>query len=234
MKAFLLAAGEGRRLRPLTDSVPKCLVPIRGTPLLAIWLRLLELHGITDVLVNLHHFHERVTDFLRSYQTAVVVTTVHEPRLLGSAGTVLANREFVGSEDPFLVLYADNLTTIDLRKMIGFHRGRPEALTLGVAPTDRPTEKGTVLIGSHGQVVEFAEKAAQPRSNLANAGIYVANQEVFEYLPGSVPAAGVLDFGYDVLPGMVPHVAAYRIDEFLMDIGTPEAYARAQEIWPGV
>ena len=233
MKAFLLAAGEGRRLRPLTDSLPKCLVPIRGTPLLAIWLRLLEAHGITDVLVNVHHFHERITDFLSSCQTPVVVKTVHEPRLLGSAGTVLANRDFVATEESFLVLYADNLTAVDLRKMIAFHSGRSEALTLGVTPTDRPTEKGTVVIGSHGQVIEFAEKAAQPRSNLANAGIYVANQAVFEYLPRSLPAAGVLDFGYDVLPRMVPHVAAYRIDEFLMDIGTPEAYARAQEVWPG-
>lgn len=234
MKAFLLAAGEGRRLRPLTDSLPKCLVPIRGTPLLAIWLRLFEMHGVTSVLVNLHHFPERVSEFLESWPTSVAVHTVHEPRLLGSAGTVLANREFVDGEDSFLVIYADNLTSINLRSMIRFHQGHREPLTLGVAPTDRPSEKGTVVVGSHGEVLEFAEKAAQPRSNLANAGVYVVNQGLFDFLPRALPADGVLDFGYDVLPRMVPHVAAYRIDEFLMDIGTPEAYEQAQRIWPGL
>jgi mannose-1-phosphate guanylyltransferase len=233
LKAFLLAAGEGRRLRPLTDSIPKCLVPVRGTPLLGIWLRLLEIHGVTGVLVNLHHFHERVTEFLDSWQTPLMVRTVHEPRLLGSAGTVLANRDFVAGDTSFLVVYADNLTTIDLRKLISFHDQRPESLTLGVYPTDKPREKGTVVLGSNGEVLAFEEKAAAPRSNLANAGIYVANQDLFDYMPATVPAEGVLDFGYDVLPRMVPNLAAYRIDEFLMDIGTPEAYERAQQAWPG-
>lgn len=234
MKAFLLAAGEGRRLRPFTDSMPKCLVPIRRAPLLGIWLRLLETHGITRVLVNVHHFPDRVTAFLGSYPTSLTVETVYEPRLLGSAGTVRANRDFVRGEACFLILYADNLTTVDLGRMARFHRGRREPLTVGVVPTDRPTEKGTVLIGPHGQVVDFAEKAARPRSNLASAGIYVASQELFDHLPRAVPATGVLDFGYDVLPRLVPHVAAYRIEEFLTDIGTPEAYARAQDDWPGL
>jgi mannose-1-phosphate guanylyltransferase len=233
VKAFLLAAGEGRRLRPLTNSLPKCLVPVQGTPLLAIWLRLLELHGITDVLVNVHHFHEQVTAFLDSHETRVAVRTVHESRLLGSAGTVLANRDFVAGDDHFLIAYADNLTNVDLRKMIRFHQTRPEPLTVGITPTDRPTEKGTVVMGMHGQIVEFEEKSPAPRTNLANAGIYVTTQELFDYLPPSMPMAA-LDFGYDVLPRMVPNIAAYRIEEFLMDIGTPEAYARAQEIWPGL
>ena len=70
MKAFLLAAGEGRRLRPLTDSIPKCLVPVAGTPLIGLWLRLLELHGVSDVLINVHHFHEQVVDFLGSFSSS--------------------------------------------------------------------------------------------------------------------------------------------------------------------
>jgi mannose-1-phosphate guanylyltransferase len=234
VKAYLLAAGEGRRLRPVTDTIPKCLVPVQGTPLLGIWLRLLEGHGVTHVLVNVHHFHEQVTAFLAKYPTSMTIETVYEPRLLGSAGTVLANRGFVQGEPCFLIAYADNLTNVDLQEMVRFHRNRSETLTLGVTITDRPREKGTVMIRPDGQVIDFAEKAAEPKSNLANAGIYVANQGLFDYLPVSPPTAGVLDFGHDVLPRMVPHVAAYRIDQFLMDIGTPEAYTRAQEIWPGL
>jgi len=234
LKAFLLAAGEGRRLRPLTDTMPKCLAPIHGTPLLGIWLRLLDMHGVTSVLVNVHHFPDQVAAFLQSWSASLPVETVHEPTLLGSAGTVLTNRAFVDGEDSFLIAYADNLTAVDLGKMFRFHEGRSETLTLGVTPTDRPREKGTVILGPRGEVLDFEEKAAQPRSNLANAGIYVTNQALFNYLPPSVPAGSVLDFGHDVLPRMVPNVAACQIDEFLMDIGTPEAYALAQETWPGL
>jgi mannose-1-phosphate guanylyltransferase len=228
-----LAAGEGRRLRPLTATLPKCLVPIRGTPLLAIWLELLERADVSDVLVNLHHAHERVTEFLDGHSTSLSVQTTYESRLLGSAGTVLANRDFVSGERSFLIAYADNLTNVDLRRMVRCHEQRGAALTIGVVPTDRPKEKGTVTIGSDGRVIEFVEKSPEPRSNLSNAGIYVAGQALFEYMPAAMPPDRVLDFGYDVLPRMLPNVAAYRIDDFLMDIGTPESYAIAQQQWPG-
>jgi mannose-1-phosphate guanylyltransferase len=234
VKAFLLAAGEGRRLRPLTSTLPKCLVPIQGTPLLGLWLSLLERHGVTEVLVNLHHFHEQVARFLAGYDGPMAIVASYEPRLLGSAGTVLANRGFVAGPEPFLVLYADNLTNVDLGRMIEFHGGRPEPLTIGVVPTDRPSEKGTVILGPHGEITAFEEKAPAPRSNLANAGIYVSDQALFDYLPDAATPGAVLDFGYDVLPRMVPRIAAYRIDGFLMDIGTPDAYEAAQGLWPGL
>ena len=234
MKAYLLAAGEGRRLRPLTDTIPKCLVPIGGTPLLGIWIRLLEAHGVTAVLVNLHHFHERVREFLAAFPTTMTVEQVYEPRLVGSAGTVLTNRGFVDGEKRFLVVYADVLSAIDVGKMVRFHDTRSELLTVGVAPTDRPREKGTVVVDDKGRILAFEEKAEQPRSNLANVGVYVSSPAVFDYMPPAVPAGAVLDFGYDVLPRMVPDVAAYLVNEFLMDIGTPDAYARAQELWPGL
>lgn len=234
LKAFLLAAGEGRRLRPLTDSVPKCLVPIRGTPLLAIWLRLLERHGVSEVLINLHYLPGLVRDFLSSHKSPLRVKTVHEESLLGSAGTVTQNRDFVGCEESFLIAYADNLTAADLTAMTRFHSGHAEPLTLGAVPTDKPREKGTVIVGDDGRVLAFEEKAAAPRSNVANAGIYVARQALFEWLPESVLPGSTLDFGHDVLPAMVPHLAAYPIGDFLMDIGTPDDYARAQAVWPGL
>jgi mannose-1-phosphate guanylyltransferase len=234
MKAFLLAAGAGSRLRPLTESVPKCLVPIRGTPLLALWLRLLEKHGITSVVLTLHHLHERVIEYLESHRTSLAVDVVYESRLLGSAGTVLANRGFVDGERRFLVLYADVLTNVDLQKLIQFHDSRRVPLTLGVVPTDRPREKGTVAVDGDNRVIEFTEKSEHPRSNLANAGIYVATQELFDYLPACVPANGAIDFGHHVLPRMVPNLAAYPIEEFLIDIGTPENYLQGQALWPGL
>lgn len=230
MKAFLLAAGEGRRLRPLTDRLPKCLVPIAGTPLLGIWLRLLEAHGVRGVLVNTNYLAKQVDAFLETWPTSMDVVTAYEPRLLGSAGTVAANRAFVAGEDRFFIIYADNLSNVDLGAMARFDAGRPEWLTIGVVPTDRPREKGTVIIDEAGRIAAFDEKVERPRSNLMNAGIYVAGRQLFDELPEPGPS-GVLDFGYDVLPRLVPRIAAYHIPEFLMDIGTPEAYAAAQATW---
>jgi mannose-1-phosphate guanylyltransferase len=218
----------------MTRTLPKCLVPIRGVPLLGIWLRLLEQHGVSDVLVNVHYLHDQVTAFLAGWLGPMAVRAVHEPRLLGSAGTVLANRDFVAGDPRFLVIYADNLTTADLSAIVRFHAGRPETLTVGVTPTDRPREKGTVIVGPRDEVLAFEEKAAEPRSNLANAGIYVAGPRLFDYMPSSLPATDVLDFGYDVLPRMVPDLAAFRIEQYLVDIGTPEAYRDAQTRWPGL
>jgi mannose-1-phosphate guanylyltransferase len=234
LKAFLLAAGDGRRLRPLTDTMPKCLVPIRGTPLLAVWLALLEQHGVTDVLLNLHHAHERVVEFLAAARTSIAVSTVYEEQLLGSAGTVLANRRFVEGEQTFLILYADNLTNVDLTRMRAFHDTRPRPMTIGVAPTDRPREKGTVVVGDDGQVLAFEEKPETPRSNLANAGIYAAGQGLFEHLERSAVNRPPFDFGHHVFPAMAPHLTAYPIDEYLLDIGTPDSYARCQLEWPGL
>jgi mannose-1-phosphate guanylyltransferase len=209
-------------------------VPIQGTPLLAIWLELLARHGVSDVLINLHTHADQVRQFLEDRSAPLRVETVHEPRLLGSAGTVSTNRAFVAGEESFLVLYADNLTSVDLGAIVRFHARRPEALTLGVVPTDKPREKGTVVLGPGGEVLAFEEKVPEPRSNLANAGIYVARQAVFDYIRDGPQGGGVLDFGFHVLPAMVPNLAACPIDEFLMDIGTPEDYQKAQAVWPGL
>jgi len=102
---------------------------------------------------------------------------------------------------------------------------------MGVVPTDRPQEKGTVVLDEQGRVLAFEEKAARPRSNLSNAGVYVASAAVLDELSALAPV-GALDFGYHVLPRLVPRMAAYTIREFMMDIGTPEAYAHAQVAWP--
>lgn len=231
MKAFLLAAGEGQRLRPLTERVPKCLLPVGGVPLLEIWIALLARHGISDVLVNLHYGHEQVRQFLSTVDAPPRIHAVYEPILLGSAGTVLANRGFAEADESFLVAYADNLTRIDLTKMIAFHRTHDAALTMGVAPTDKPWEKGTVVLDANQRVVAFEEKAERPRSNLANVGIYVARQQLFAYIPDSPSAGDVVDFGRHVLPEMVPNIVAHHVDELLIDIGTHENYATAQRLW---
>lgn len=234
MRAILLAAGEGKRLRPVTESTPKCIVPIGEARLLGIWLSLLERHGVSKVLINLHHLPERVLEYLASFRTRLSVLTVHEPRLLGSAGTVLANRDFVRGEDEFFIAYADNLTNVDIGAMVRYHRGRDATMTVGMVQTNRPREKGILEVDDEGRIVGFEEKPTNPRSNLSNAGLYVADQSLFSYMPPRVPHDGVLDFGFHVMPRMIGKMHGYWIRDFLVDIGTPESYSYAQQTWPGL
>lgn len=230
MKAVLLAAGKGTRLRPLTDSVPKCLIPIGGVPMLSIWLRLLKKHGIEEVLINTHYHAGQVDDFLASDDSGVKVKAVYEEELLGSAGTVLANRDFFKGEEGFFIIYADNLTNLDLTRMAEFHRNKNKIglLTMGLQRAEKPSACGIATLDSLGLIRSFIEKPERPASNLANAGVYVAGQGIFDYIPSD---KRLVDFGFDVFPSLIGKIYGYEIEEYLLDIGTLENYKRANKEW---
>ncbi len=223
VKAFLLAAGLGTRLRPITASMPKCLVRVAGKPMLDHWLDALPACGVDRVLVNLHHLAALVEQHVHARSGAPEVVTFLEPRLLGSAGTVATNREFVGVDESFLVVYGDNFTDADLRPLLRFHATHQGLLTMGLFETQVPRQCGIVDLDGHGRVVDFAEKPEHPRSNLANAGIYVARRQIFDHLPAKRPA----DFGHDVLPGLVGRMYGWRLEGYYRDIGTLESLALA-------
>ena len=230
MKAFLLAAGRGTRLKPFTDTVPKCLVPIKGTPILGIWLDLCRNYGITEILVNLHHLADMVEDYIETNSCGLDITVFREETLLGSAGTVTANRDFVREEKAFFILYADNLTNVNLERMMEFHLKNDSIFTMGLFETARPEACGIAKINGDKLITSFVEKPAEPVSNLANAGIYVAGQKLFDYIPQKEP----VDFGFDVLPGLVGRMHGYVIEEYLLDIGKPDDYKRANKEWGGL
>ncbi|HWG40665.1 MAG TPA: nucleotidyltransferase family protein [Candidatus Acidoferrales bacterium] len=230
MKAFLLAAGNGIRLRPLTDNVPKCLLPIKGIPLLEIWLNNCKAAGINDILVNTHARAEAIRQFASEQRTGVRILIVEEPELLGSAGTLVENREFVAGEKSFFVLYADVLTNVDLRRMLGFHQQKRLPATLGIHQVPDPTRCGIVATDKNAIIQEFVEKPERPASNWAFSGAMIAGPDLFDYLPAQRPA----DLGFDVLPKMVGNMAAYKISEYLLDIGTLSNYQDAQRSWPGL
>jgi len=229
VKAFLLAAGLGRRLHPLTATTPKCLVAIDDRPLLDHWLDHLAREGVREVLVNAHHHAHQVAAHVAGRAGRPPVVHVRfEPTLLGSAGTIREHRWFVEAEDQFLICYADNLTDVNLRRMVTAHEASGAWFTMGLFQTERPWECGIAEVSASGRVVAFEEKPARPRSNLANAGIYVASPLLFAYMDSRRP----LDLGYHVLPRLVGHMYGYVIGEYLLDIGTPENLARAREEWP--
>lgn len=230
MKAFLLAAGHGTRLRPITDTLPKCLAPIQGIPMLEIWLQQCERAGIHEVVINLHAHADQVRAYLQKHPRAVTVRLVEEEVLLGSAGTLYSQRDWVRDEEEFFVLYSDVLTSCPLERILHFHRQRKPPLTLGVYKVADPRRCGVALTDSEGRIVEFEEKPSHPRGNQAFAGIFVAGREFLQALPQTTPA----DIAYDVLPQFIGRMYAYPISEYLIDIGTMPNYQMAQQTWPGM
>ena len=227
MKAFLLAAGESTRLRPLTHRMPKCLLPVGGKPLLEIWLDMLERIGVKDVLINTHHIPEKVDDFLKHFNTGLQIQLAFEEELLGSAGTIKNNRGFVKNEPYFWIVYADSLTAIDLSPILKFHKHVDSILTLGLFHTDEPQRSGIVKLDEKGLIVDFIEKPKHPIGDLSNTGIMVASPELIDYIPDYYPC----DLSVDVFPHLVGRMYGKVTDEFFIDIGTHESYEIAQRKW---
>jgi mannose-1-phosphate guanylyltransferase len=228
MKAFLLAAGVGSRLRPITDTIPKCMVTIGGQPMLDIWLDAFDRAGVDEVLVNLHHLPEVVRGHVAGRTVPPAVRTVFEPDLLGSAGTLHAHRDWVDGEEMFLACHADNLTDFDLRGLVDAHRAHDGVATLAFFHSENPSAGGVVELDARGTVTGFTEKPAAPTSDLTNAGMYAFHPGVLDEIDGAPPR----DIGYDLLPRLVGRARAVPVEGFFRDIGTVDAYRRAREEWP--
>jgi mannose-1-phosphate guanylyltransferase len=229
MKAFLLAGGLGTRLRPLTDKMPKCLLPVQGIPMLQIWFDLCRQNDIDEVLINVHNHGDAVGKFIAKNKDGMRVRLFEETELLGSAGTILANREWVATEKCFWVLYADVLTTTNLNEMLAFHNNYGQIATIGVYEVPEPSRCGIVQLDENAVVRDFVEKPKAPVGNLAFSGLMLATPDLFNFIPDMRP----VDLGHHVLPKIVGRMAAYRVPDFLIDIGTLETYQAAQKLWPG-
>lgn len=227
MKAFLLAAGVGSRLRPITDTMPKCMLPVGGRPMLDIWLDAFAKADVDEVLVNLHYLSDIVRDHLTARTAPPDVRMSYEPVLLGSAGTLVANREWVDGEEFFLACNADNLTDFRVDSLIAAHRERGAVATLTVFHSANPSAGGVVEVDPAGRVTGFTEKPANPVSDLVNAGIYAFAPGVIDEIGGEPPQ----DIGYHLLPRLVGRAQTVAVDGYFRDIGTPDAYRRAQEEW---
>lgn len=228
MKAFIMAAGSGTRLRPLTDTVPKCLLPIQGVPLLQIWLENCRAAGISDVLVNVHSHAERIREFAGKQNGPVRVHVAEEKQLLGSAGTLAENRSFVAGEEAFFVLYGDVLTNVCLADMLAFHAKKKMLATLGVYRVPDPSQCGIVTADQDGIVRGFVEKSTQSASHWAFSGVMIAGPKIFDLVPAQRPA----DIGFHLLPLLTGRMTAYTITAYLFDIGTLNNYRAAQSSWP--
>jgi mannose-1-phosphate guanylyltransferase len=226
MKAILLAAGFGTRLRPLTDTTPKCLVPIKGIPLLEIWLDRLSAAGVDSFLINTHYLHEQVKEFIKKSSYNDKVTLFYEPELLGTAGTLNANIDFFKGQDGMLI-HSDNYCLADLNAFIDTHKKRPSEclITMMVFHTNTPSSCGIVELDEKSIVTKMHEKISNPPGNLANGAVYILSKELLFLLREKLNH--VSDFSTGVLNHCMGRIYTYETSELFIDIGSPEAYAAA-------
>ncbi len=229
MKAMILAAGEGTRLRPLTLATPKVLLPVAGRPVIDHILGWLRHHDIDEVAINVCHLAEAVVDSLGDGgDLGMSISYSREESRLGTAGGVKRMADFF--DGTFVVHYGDVLTDFDLGAMVRRHRDSGAVATLAIVRMAEPRNAGVVEMDEAGRITSFAEKPARrsESSNLENGGTYVLEREVLEL----VPAGERTDFGRDVLPELVRSgrpVHGYVLDagDYLIDIGSREKYRQA-------
>jgi mannose-1-phosphate guanylyltransferase len=201
IKAMLLAAGLGTRLRPLTDNLPKCMVLMAGKPVLQHNVEWLRSEGVVDLVVNLHHCPESVVDhFGDGSGFGVRIRYSYEPELLGTAGAVWAARRFF-SQDRFLVVYADNLIDCNLNRLYNLHATSQAILTMALFWRDDVSASGVVGLEEDGRIVAFKEKPKPEEvlSHWVNAGLLLCEPDVLRFIPPGQPS----DFGHDVLPALL-------------------------------
>jgi NDP-sugar pyrophosphorylase family protein len=235
MKAVILAAGVGSRLRPLTDTCPKPMLPIADRPLLARTLDWLRASGVAEAALNLHHLADVVRGGLGGGEAwGMTLRYSYEPELLGSAGALrtIAERFPGWLDQTFALIYGDMLCDIDLAELLAAHQSAHAILTIALKHTATPHTQGMIELDSAGRVRRFVEKPADWRGgDLANAGVYLCEPAILEAIP-----PGFSDFGHDIIPALLEAgaiVCGRLAQGYLLDIGTPDAYARAQRDWQG-
>jgi mannose-1-phosphate guanylyltransferase len=228
MKAVVLVGGEGTRLRPLTLSSPKQMLPIVGIPMIERVLGHLASHGIDDAVLSLGYLPDA---FMEAYPDGRVagmgVTYAVEPEPLDTAGAVRFAATFAGIDETFVVVNGDVLTDLDLTALVAFHRGRRAEGTIALHPVADPSAFGVVPTDGDGRVTAFVEKPPRDEAptNEINAGTYVLEPSVL----GRIPDGGRVSIERETFPGMVRdrRLFARPDDRYWLDTGTPAAYLEA-------
>jgi NDP-sugar pyrophosphorylase family protein len=231
MRAVIIAGGSGTRLRPLTYNTPKPMVPLFGKPFLLYQIELLRKHGITEIVINLHYLSDSIKNVLGDgSQYGVKLFYSYESEPLGTAGAVKNAAEFFNDE-PMLVFNGDVLTDVDLSAVIDTHQRTRAKATLTLIKVQDPTQFGLVFLDGEQRITRFHEKptpeeAAMFKVDTVNAGIYVLDPDVFQYVPAGEPhmfERGLFPHLLNIDARMSGHVT----NAYWIDIGNPAKYMEA-------
>ena len=236
LKAMLLAAGQGTRLRQLTKNLPKPMLPVGGRPLIEHTVRQLARYGVREIAINLHHHPEAVTDhFGDGSAYGVRIEYSYESQLLGTAGAVKKLEAFF-DKSSFFVIYGDNLTTCKLDQLARVHHEQEGLATIALFWRQDVSPHSAVEILPDGLITRFIEKPklAEAPSHWISAGVLLLESRILEYIPADHHS----DFGFDIFPRILAHrekVYGYRMGEGedLWWIDTPDDYWRICDLWKG-
>lgn len=230
MKAMVLAAGKGTRLAPLTDDLPKPLLPLADRPIIEYIFELLRDSGISETYVNAYHLADVLVGRY-GWETSMgemMINVSREERLMGTAGGVGRLRECFN--ETFVVIMGDALTDVDLPAVVDFHKECGATATLALTPVADTSRFGVVELSPKGDVLAFQEKPnpGEAISTLANTGVYVLEPEVLDYIPEDT----FFDFAKDLFPRLLDagvRFVGYEGSFYWSDVGTPSAYREAQQ-----
>ncbi len=230
MKALLLAAGMGTRLRPITNSIPKCLVLVNGRALLDHWICDLLGSGIESIIINTHYLSKQVEEYIASRPYKNKLTLIYEPKLLGTGGSLKVYAKYFDDQS-FLFAHADNYCKTSLSSFINAHNHRAKNIdiTMMTFKTDNPSSCGIVETNKDGVVIKFHEKKANPPSNIASGAIFIMEPKVAQFVKSF--NGNVFDFSKDVIPYYLNAIQIWHNQDYLIDIGTPAALRKANAIY---
>lgn len=229
MKALLLSAGLGTRLGSITKQTPKCLVKVGKNTMLDHWLFKLEALGVEEFFINTHHHAEKVEAFISRHKLKPKIELIYEKKLIGTAGTVLANLEKIQSENCFII-HVDNYCEDPLKDFLIAHKQRPTEtlLTMLTFNTDHPENCGVVKLDENNKVIGFFEKQVAVKSSLANGAVFLASTDFFKELKKfSFP---IFDLSEDVIPNLLGKIFSFQTKMAFEDIGTPKTLRKANKI----
>jgi mannose-1-phosphate guanylyltransferase len=228
LEAIMLVGGKGTRLRPLTLSAPKPLLPTAGVPFLAHQLARAAESGITHVVLATSYRAEMFTEaFGDGAEFGLSIDYVYESEPLGTGGGIRNAASLLrgGPDDPIVVLNGDILSAHDLPAQVDLHRKKEAAVTLHLVAVDDPSRYGCVPTDDAGRVTAFLEKTPNPVTNRINAGCYVFRRSVID----QIPAGRVVSVERETFPGLIDAdavVMGYAESAYWLDVGTPEAFVR--------
>lgn len=229
IQALILVGGLGTRLKDISKDMPKSMMPVQGIPFLEHVLVNLKRHRIDEIILCVGHLHGSIERYFENgSKWGIKITYSCENRQLGTGGSIKLAQQFV-TGDNFMVLNGDSFLNCNPTKLVRFHVHNHAFLTMALVKIEDTRRYGTVEINNDGRIIRFSEKTDISKSLLINAGLYVFNKQIFEY----IPSGRDVSLEREIFPKII-HKRIFGLADhsYFIDIGTPADYERAQVDFP--